>query len=99
MSFTFRQPPVLPPDLHDLKITLDEDGLNYQLECRHEPFPERYACGAQRVDDFWEIFSGEKTTPHEGLIMFYWTGSGEDAEDWWRYATDDEIKAAEGLTK
>jgi len=99
MSLFIPQRPALPLDLHDLKVTIGPDGLTHKLECHHADFPQHYVCGKECADDFWEIFSGEETHPHDGLIMFTWDGSGEDAELWWHYATDDEIKAAEGLKK
>lgn len=65
------------------------DGVDFEIDCRHEPLPEHYrCCGEAALEDkaaFMESFDGDRKPLRNGYIMTWWSGENEDTELHWSY--------------
>lgn len=66
------------------------DGVDFEIDCRHEPLDRKYrCCGEAALEDksaFLESFAGKKRAPlRDAYIDTWWEGQDEDTELRWSY--------------
>lgn len=85
--------------LHRINWFIGDATVSFDLECLHEELPAGFFCDKEVADEerdiFIESFAGDRTPLRDGVIESHWTGSGEDAELWWKYASGPVADAAE----
>jgi hypothetical protein len=78
-----------PPNVESHFITwFIHDGVDFEIECRHEPLERKYrCCGEAALEDkstFLESYDGKRAPLRDGYIETWWEGEGEDSElRWW----------------
>lgn len=79
------------------------DEVTFELQCLHDKVPHPFVCDKEAAEDepsiFLESFDGDRAPLRDGIVKTWWTGSNEDYELAWKYASDPALDSPVGPTE